>query len=109
MRVGYQAMRLAIVAYLVPFISLYRPGLLWQGTVPEIISATAASVIAVYALSVGFEGYFLTSLKWIERILWIAGGFLLFVPGLSTDVLGMILILTGALIQRIRQRRKDKP
>jgi hypothetical protein len=77
MSVGYQAMKLAIVAYLVPFISIFQPALLWQGTAIEIVLASVTAVIAVYALSVGFEGFFLTPLRWLERLVWLAGGFLL--------------------------------
>jgi len=106
MRVGYQAMRLAIVAYLVPFISIYQPALLWQGTATEVIIATVSGIIAIFALSVGFEGYFLTFLKWPERFIWLAGGFLLFVPHVKTMAPGLALAAIGLLTQMIKRRRE---
>ncbi len=105
MRVGYQAMRLAIVAYIVPFISIFQPALLWMGTTTEVITATIGGIIAIYALSVGFEGYCLTFLKWPERLTWLAGGFLLFVPKYFLMVPGLALILLGFAIQRLRRGR----
>jgi TRAP transporter 4TM/12TM fusion protein len=106
MRVGFQAMRLAIVAYLVPFISIFQPALLWIGTTSQVIVATVGGIIAIYALSVGFEGYCLTFLKWPERFIWLAGGFLLFVPKVTLMAPGLALVAVGFLIQWPRRRRK---
>ena len=106
MRVGYQAMRLAIVAYLVPFISIFQPALLWIGTTSQVLLATFGGIVAIYALSVGFEGYCLTFLRWPERFIWLAGGFLLFVPKIATMGPGLALVIIGFLIQWPRRRQK---
>lgn len=106
MRVGYQAMRLAIVAYLVPFISIFQPALLWIGTPFQVVVATVSGIIAIYCLSVGFEGYCLTFLRWPERFIWLAGGFLLFVPHVNTIIPGLALIGIGFFVQVLRRRRK---
>jgi len=106
MSVGYQAMKLAIVAYLVPFISIFQPALLWQGSITEIVIAFATGIIAIYALSVGFEGFFLTFLYWPERLIWLAGGFLLFVPSIPLIAPGLLLIAIGFSIQWVKRKRK---
>ncbi len=105
MRVGFQAMRLAIVAYLVPFISIFQPALLWIGTTSQVIVATVGGIIAIYALSVGFEGYCLTFLRWPERFIWLAGGFLLFVPKVTLMAPGLALVAVGFVIQWLRRRQ----
>ena len=91
--VGFQAMRLSIVAYLVPFISIFQPALLGVGTPFEIGIAVVTSIPAVYALSVGFEGYCLTPIGWLERPLWMIAGFLLMVPSLPTALPGTMFFL----------------
>jgi TRAP-type uncharacterized transport system fused permease subunit len=106
MRVGYQAMRLAIVAYLVPFVSIFQPALLLQGTLVEIGIAAATATLAVYALSVGFEGFCLVSLNWIERIIWLAGGFLLFVPSIPLAGPGLFLFAFGFSVQWLKRKRR---
>jgi TRAP transporter 4TM/12TM fusion protein len=108
MKVGYQAMRLAIVAYLVPFISIYQPALLWIGTPTEIIAAAASGVVAIYALSVGFEGYFVAPIRWWERLIWLGGGFLLFVPKITFIPSGLALVLVGFTLNWPKRRRKGK-
>ena len=106
MRVGFTAMRLAIVAYLVPFISIYQPALLWQGTAVEVIIAAVTGILAIYALSVGFEGFCLTFLTWPERTLWLAGGFVLFIPKITLIVAGLLLVGIGFSIQWLKRKQK---
>jgi TRAP-type uncharacterized transport system fused permease subunit len=106
MRVGFQAMRLAIVAYLVPFVSIFQPALLWQGTPFEIALAAVTATLAVFALSVGFEGYCLTFLSWPERMIWLAGGFLLFIPSITLVGPGLLLFCIGFLVQWFKRKRK---
>jgi TRAP transporter 4TM/12TM fusion protein len=108
MRVGYQAMRLAIVAYLVPFVSIFQPALLWQGTVFEVGTAAVTATIAVYALSVGFEGFCLTTLSWPERTIWLAGGFLLFIPSIKLIGPGLFLCCIGFSVQWLKRKRKAR-
>lgn len=107
MRVGYVAMRLAVVAYLVPFISIYQPALLWQGTAFQIALAAVTGVLAIFALSVGFEGFCLARLVWSERALWLAGGLLLFFPKTTTIVPGLVLMGIGLWIQW-RKRKQSR-
>ncbi|MBP1731346.1 MAG: transporter, fusion protein [Deltaproteobacteria bacterium] len=107
-RVGYVAMRLAIVAYLVPFISLYQPALLGVGGFWEIVLAIITSIPAVYALSVGFEGYCLTRTRLVERLGWLICGLLLFVPSSTSAVPGALLFLGLGVVQWYRRKRLVK-
>jgi TRAP-type uncharacterized transport system fused permease subunit len=106
MRVGYQAMKLAIVAYLVPFIAIFQPALLWQGSALDIAQAAVTAIIAVFSLSVAFEGHCLTGVRLLERPIWLAGGFLLFYPSVMTDITGLILVTGGFGIQLIKRKRE---
>ncbi len=98
--IGFESMKLAVVAFLVPFISIFNPALLAQGTSTEIALAFSTALIAVYALSVGLEGYYLTFLSWPERLLWLVGGFLLFIPSNCLIVPGLLLVAVGFFLQR---------
>jgi TRAP transporter 4TM/12TM fusion protein len=103
-KVGYAAMRLAIVAYLVPFISIFQPALLGVGSFWEVAIAIATSVVAVYALSVGFEGYCLTRVRLPERAAWLVAGFLLFVPSTILAIPGTALFLMLAVGQWYKRK-----
>jgi TRAP transporter 4TM/12TM fusion protein len=104
-RSGFQAMKLAVVAYLVPFISVYQPALLAEGTLVEVAVAAVTAIVAVFCLSVGLEGFCFTALSWVERIIWLVGGFLLFIPSISLVAPGLLLIIVGFVIQRLKLKK----
>lgn len=102
---GWRAMRLGIVTYLVPFVIVYNPALILEGPPLEIVLAVATSMIGVYALAAGIEGYLLTRTKWWQTVLLLAGGTLLFIPGWATDVIGAVIVGVIVLSQRARVRQ----
>lgn len=120
LRTGWQAMRLAIVAYLVPFIFVFRPVLIMRGTAIEILLNFFSATIGVALLAVALEGYLSRRLNWLGRILTFAGGMGLLIPGWQTDIVGLAIFGAVYLWQRGalqgvyqslsgRLRRKLKP
>jgi TRAP transporter 4TM/12TM fusion protein len=101
-RAGLQAMKFAAAGFIVPFFFVYNPALLFSGPWPEIARAIATGTIGVIALAAGLEGYFLRPAIWVERVLFLAAAFLLIDPGLVTDLVGLGLLATGLLVQRLR-------
>lgn len=86
--VGFQAMKLGIVTFLVPISLAYNPVLLLRGSVGEIIVAFITAVIGIIGLSVGLEGYLFARLNWVMRVLAALAGFAMFLPGAVTDFVG---------------------
>jgi TRAP-type uncharacterized transport system fused permease subunit len=91
-QVGFKAMRLGVVAFLVPFIFVYQPALLLRGSLVEVGIAALTAVAGVISLAAGLEGWLFARATWWERSLLVAGGLLMIVPGLSTDLAGLLLI-----------------
>jgi TRAP transporter 4TM/12TM fusion protein len=81
---GWTGMRLGIVAYIVPFVFVFHPALLFKGTPLEIGGAIVSATIGVVFLSVGVAGYLYKRLGWFKRALMIAAGLLL-IPSSSTS------------------------
>lgn len=105
---GFQAMRLGIVAFLVPFFFVYNPALLLKGSIQEILWVTFTSIIGVIALSAALEGYLLRKCSLWERLLLGAGGLMLMIPERITDFVGagMVVAVFGLqLSQHLAQRR----
>ena len=82
---GWTGMRLGIVAYIVPFVFVFHPALLFKGTPVEIGAAIITAIIGVIFLSVGVAGYLFQRLGWIKRALMISAGLLL-IPSASTSL-----------------------
>lgn len=91
--IGWQACRLGIVAYIVPFIFMFQPALILQGTPSEVILALITGTLGVVALSAAVEGWLRKKMLVWERVLAIAAALLLMYPGLFTDAIGLGLIV----------------
>jgi len=101
LKTGINASKLAIAAFLVPYIFVYNPALLLINVKPlEIIWIIITSVIGIIGVASSVSGFLLTNQSFIERIIFFVGGLLLVTPGLKTDIIGAVLLVIGYLIQR---------
>lgn len=91
LRVGVQATKLASVGFILPFMFVYHPSLLMQGSVWQICITAITAVIGVYALASSMEGYLRGKLKIYERVF-------LFVIALSMIYPNLLLNLITATI-----------
>jgi TRAP transporter 4TM/12TM fusion protein len=79
-KTGIEGCKLSVVAYVVPFMFIYSPALLLQGSAVEIALAAAAGVAAATSLAAAVTGYGLRVLNVFERVLLAAVGIGIFVP-----------------------------
>jgi len=97
-RTGFNAMRIAVPTYLLPFAFCTGPALLLVGTPVEIVIAVISAIIGVAAIAAGLSGWILTKTGWLERILLVAGSVLLIFPGWTGDAVGVGLIAVAIFI-----------
>ncbi|MGX4668015.1 TRAP transporter permease [Cerasibacillus sp. JNUCC 74] len=94
MKTGFQAMRLALAGFIVPFMFVFsRQMLMIDVTFLNILLLLLTSLTGVFLLSVAAEGFFKQSLTWYVRIIVAVGALLLIYPGLWTDLAGLIALL----------------
>jgi len=77
LRTGWEAFKLAVVGFLIPYVFIYNPALLMQGTVIEIITVFLLLLISTYFLASGLSNFFLQKLKYWQRVIIILIGFFL--------------------------------
>jgi TRAP transporter 4TM/12TM fusion protein len=80
MRTGLAATRFGWAAFFVPFLFVFEPSLLLQGTPIELVHDVGTAIAGVWIGSMGIAGYSLRRIGWIERGLYVAAGFLLLIP-----------------------------
>jgi TRAP transporter 4TM/12TM fusion protein len=93
LRTAWTAMLLALAGFLVPFMFVYAPPLLLQGTPAEIILVGGTSVAGVTALAAGTMGFLRRELARWERMLLVTGAVALIFPGLLSDGYGLAVLL----------------
>lgn len=106
MKVGFQACRLALIAYIVPFIFALNPLLLMNGPPMAVIGAFISAVLGTIMLGIALEGHLWRPLDLITRLFLGAGGLALIVPGWTTDILG--LFIAGLFLARELLLKKTK-
>lgn len=110
MRTGVNAAKLAIAAFIVPYIFVLSPVLLMIGAnTGSIVWSSLTAIVGMMGLSIAMVGYCITDVSKLERVLFFAGGILMVDPGLVTDVIGFVilLILTGAQILKARRQKQN--
>ena len=96
MSTGVEAFRLGLVGFLVPFAFVFQPALLLQGTLSEIIVATAMTGLGVACLAAFLIGHIWSPLNWFQRVLFFAAAFILVFPAIGMEIVGVLL--AGALL-----------
>ena len=79
-RTGWTGMRLGIVAYIVPFIFVYHPALILEGSALEIVTTVLTASVGVALLGTACAGYLFRPLGWLRRLWAIAAAMLLLLP-----------------------------
>ena len=106
MKTAFTATKLAIGAFIVPYVFALNPAMLFIDTNAwEVVLICITSFVGIFAVSAALEGYFLGSMAWYERLLSVAGGLLLIYPGIVTDAIGLGLVGIMAAIQIVKKRK----
>ena len=107
LKTGVTATRLAIAAFIIPYMFAYNPKMLFiDAGILDIISIVITSFIGIYAVASGMEGYHSVKLPWWQRFMILAGGMLLIVPETITDIIGVALVAAVIALQIIAEKKQ---
>ncbi|WP_080872238.1 TRAP transporter permease [Oceanobacillus timonensis] len=99
-RTGGNAARLAIAAFIIPYMFVLNPTLLMiDATVFEIIFSFLTAILGMIAIGAGMIGYWYRKIKWFERILAVVTGLMLIYPEGYSDTIGFVLFAIQLVIQ----------
>jgi TRAP transporter 4TM/12TM fusion protein len=85
MQTGFHSFRLGIAKYILPFVFVYAPGMLFVGTWYQIVMGIVGGFAGIYALTITTEGWITLKIGWPTRIMMGFCALLFFMPGLSLD------------------------
>ena len=105
MKTGVQATKLGISAFLMPFMFVYSPAVLMQGTLTQIVLCCITCTIGAFALAMGVEGYLYGRLDPVSRIVCGGAAILLIDQSVLTDAIGVVLLAAVILINRFHARK----
>jgi len=100
LKTGVNATKLAIAAFLVPYMFVLNPSmLLINASFGKILQFTLTSFVGMYGIAVGMEGFMHTKLSTWQRILTVGAGLLMIHPDFITDLIGLGILIPIALLQ----------
>ena len=105
---GWEAVRVAAPAYIVPFMFVYEPSLLMIGDWTTIATSFASGVVGVICLAAGLMGHLRRPCNWWERTLLVVAALLLIKPGYASDAVGLAVLGVLLLLQTARTRTAAK-
>lgn len=104
MKTGFIALATAAAGFLVPYMFVYNPYLLLKGNIFQIIIGCATAIVAIIALSAGIQGYFVSRLNIIERLIFMLLPFAIIYPSLLANLLASVIVVVVFVLQKVRPR-----
>lgn len=107
MKTAFNASKLAIAVFIVPYMFCYTPAMLLIDTTPLLVVQIAITAfIGVFAVASALEGYCFARMHMITRIVIAAGGLMLIHPALLTDVIGIAVVVAILVFNRVVEKKK---
>ena len=110
---GFEAMRVAAPAYIVPFMFVYEPSLLlivrdWGTEWPSVALSVVTASIGAMCLAASLMGWLFAAASLWQRVLLFAAALLLIKPGIYTDLVGLALLAVVGGAQILAQKRQTR-
>ncbi len=101
---GWEAMRLGIAAFLIPFAFVLNDGLLLRGNLEHIILAIVTATVGSVFVAGSIRGYLFKNLNLLQQLVVFAGGLLFIAPGVIMPLAGLAAVavsLTPSYFRRV--------
>ena len=107
MKTGVNATKLAIAAFIVPYIFSYSPAMLFinvNGAI-EVVQIVISALIGLFGIAAALNGYVYKKIPMLLRLALAAGGLCMMIPGTASDVAGLVIVGGIVLLQRVGAKK----
>ena len=108
-KTGWKSFSFALCAIIAPFVFVYQPGILMEGSITQIITHTGILLIGTVFFTIGIANYFLIPFRPWERAIMLVAGLCVCIPETISDIIGLILaavILSEQLVRHLSAKKK---
>lgn len=107
MKTAFNASKLAVAAFIVPYMFCFNPAmLLIDTTAIQVVQIAITAFIGIFALAAALEGYCFANMNAVIRIVIAVGGLLLIHPALATDLVGLIIVFVSLGFQYVLSKKR---
>ena len=109
MKTALNATKLAIAAFIVPYIFAMNPAMLFENVASafEVIQICVTAVLGIFGVAAALNGYLYRKVPMLFRILLAAGGLGMMIPGTVSDLVGLALVVGVIIIQRMNAKKEQ--
>ncbi|MEK4698265.1 TRAP transporter permease [Solibacillus sp. FSL R7-0668] len=109
-RTGVNSAKLAIAAFIIPYMIVFSPALLMiDVSIGEIVWVVFSAVMGMIAIGAGVIGYWYRKVNVIERLVLIAAGLAMIYPESLSDTIGLIVFAVMFVIQWMTRNKDEGP
>ena len=106
MKTALNASKLAIAAFIVPYMFALNPAMILVDTnAAQVLLIAATSMLGMFGLGLGLEGFFKGKLSVLERLMALFGGLCLIYPGTLSDIIGVCVVGAVIVFRALRERK----
>ena len=113
MKTALNATRLAIGAFIVPYIFALNPAMLFLNAegviggvgVMDVAIIVVSALMGIYAVAAGLAGFFQAKLNPVFRMILVAGGLMMLIPGGLTDIIGLAVLAAIYFVQKAAAKK----
>ena len=106
MKTAFNASKLAIAAFIVPYIFALNPAMLFVDTTAvQVVMVVITSFVGMFGVAGALNGYLFRPMNPLVRILFAAGGLLMMYPGTATDIIGIVIFAAAFAWQYLSSKR----
>ena len=107
MKTGFNATKLAIAAFIVPYIFAFSPQMLFVDVTGafQVVQICISALLGIYGVAAALNGFLYRTISPLLRLILVVGGLGMLIPGTVTDVTGFVLVVGVVLYQRATAKR----
>ena len=107
MKTGFNATKLAIAAFIVPYIFAFSPQMLFVDVTGafQVVQICISALLGIFGVAAALNGFLYRPIPALLRVAMAVGGLGMMIPGTATDIAGFVLVVGIVLYQRFSARR----
>ena len=108
MKTGINATKLAIAAFIVPYIFAYNPSMLFVGNVEwyDVLLISVTALLGLFGIAAALNGHLYRKIPMVLRLALVAGGLGMMIPGLISDLIGLAVVAAIVVFQYISGKKQ---
>ena len=108
MKTGINATKLAIAAFIVPYIFAYNPSMLFVGNVEwyDVLLISVSALLGLFGIAAALNGPLYRKIPMVLRFALVAGGLGMMIPGLTSDLIGLAVVAAVVVFQYISGKKQ---